>query len=307
MQPLTGTRRHYLRLSKLGRAALAATAIGFAALGAAPAGAAERQELRVCAYADSLPFSNRERQGFENKIAELVAGQLGAKLATTWWPRPEGLIRHALNSGLCDVVIGVPRELASVETTQPYYWSSYVFISRADRNLDISSIKDPRLKHLRIGVETISGDRFYTPPARMLTQAGIVDNLIGYSADEIGAKPPGRARIIADLARGTIDVAAIWGPVGGPFAQQSGIPLKVVPIGNYEMFSNRLAHFSLAAFQYDIAMGVRRGDDGLRRALDRAIAAKQPQITQLLRRFGVPLINPVRAVALATAPGGPAE
>ena len=147
----------------------------------------------------------------------------------------------------------------------------------------------------------------FTPPARMLTQAAIVDNLIGYPADENYAKPPGRARIIEDVARGTIDVAAIWGPVGGPFAQQSAIPLKIVPIGDYEMFSNRLAHFRLAAFQYDIAMGVRRGDDGLRRALDRAIAAKQPQITKLLRGFGVPLINPVRAVALAAAPSGPAE
>lgn len=105
------------------------------------------------------------------------------------------------------------------------------------------------------------------------------------------------------MARGAIDVAAVWGPVGGYFARQSPVPLRLTPIADYEMFSTRLSHFGLAAFQYDIAMGVRRGDEVLRRALDRVIADKEPQITALLRHFGVPVIVLTRVAARAGMPG----
>jgi mxaJ protein len=281
-------------------AALAAGAIGLAALAGPPARAAEQKPLRVCADPDNLPFSNSKGQGFENKLAALVADRLGEKLSYTWWPWQRGRMRRALRAGLCDVVIGVPGEIGGVAATRPYYWSSYVVVSRADRRLGIASIKDHRLRHLRIGVEEIHGNRFYTPPARILAEEGLADHLAAYPI-ESPANTGQRGRIIADVARGTIDVAALWGPVGGYFARQSRVPLRIVPIGDYEEFSTRKLHFGLAAFQFDIAMGVRPGDEALRRTLDRLIAREQPQITALLQRFGVPVVVPTRLAARAGA------
>lgn len=298
MRRLTDAQRSFVRRVT----AVAVAAIGLAALTGPPARAADRQPLRACADPDNLPFSNSKGQGFENRLAEYVAGQLGEKLSYTWWPWQRGRMRRALQAGLCDVVIGVPSEVKGIAVTRPYYWSSYVFVSRADHHLDIASIKDHRLRHLRIGVEEIHGNRFYTPPARILAESGLASRLIAYPIDA-----DRRARIIADVARGAIDVAAVWGPVGGYFARQSPVPLRITPIADYEMFSTRLSHFGLAAFQYDIAIGVRPGDEALRRALDRVIADRQPQITALLQSFGVPLINPVRTVALAAPRNGTAE
>jgi ABC-type amino acid transport substrate-binding protein len=197
-------------------------------------------------------------------------------------------------------VIGVPSEIGGVATTRPYYWSSYVFVSRADRRLDIASIKDHRLRHLRIGVEEIHGNRFYTPPARILAEEGLADRLMAYPI-EGPTNTSRRGHIIADVARRTIDVAAVWGPVGGYFAQRSAVPLKIVPIGDYEEFSTRRLHFGLAAFQFDIAMGVRPGDAALRHTLDRLIAREQPQIAALLQHFGVPVVVPTRLAARAGA------
>jgi mxaJ protein len=301
MRRLTDARRSFVRHLT----ALAVAAIGLAALIGAPAWAADRKPLRVCADPDNLPFSNSKGQGFENRLAEYVAGQFGDRLSYTWWPWQRGRPRRALQAGLCDVLIGVPSEIKGVAATRPYYWSSYVFVSRADRHLDVSSIKDDRLKSLRIGVEQIHGNRFYTPPAHKLAAAGLASHLVAYPIDGTGADR--RGRIIADVARGKIDVAAVWGPVGGYFARHSPVPLRITPIADYEMFSTRLPHFGLVAFQYDIAMGVRPGDEALRRMLDRIIADRQPQITALLRSFGVPLINPVRTVALAAPRNGTAE
>lgn len=284
-----------------GVAALAAAALGLA-LAAAPAPAAAQKSLRVCADPNNLPFSNAQGQGFENALAGFVAHQLGEKVAYTWWPWQRGRVRKALRAGLCDVVIGLPSEVGGIAATRPYYWSSYVFVSRADRHLAVNSIKDHKLRHLKIGVEEIHGNRFYTPPARMLADKGLADRLIPYPI--AGAR---RARIVEAVAKGDIDIAAVWGPVAGYFARHVPVPLTIVPIADYEMFSTRLIHFGLAAFQYDIAMGVRPGDEPLRRALDRVIAEHQPQITALLQQFGVPVINPIETVALGPHAGRTAE
>jgi mxaJ protein len=288
----------------MGRSALIGLAVGalsLAALAGPPARAAPQKALRVCADPDNLPFSNSKGQGFENKLAAFVAGRLGEKLSYTWWPWQRGRMRRALQAGSCDVVIGVPSEIGGVATTRPYYWSSYVFVSRADRRLDIASIKDHRLKLLRIGVEEVHGNRFYTPPARLLAEEGLAGRLMAYPI-ESSAGTGQRGHIIADVAQGKIDVAAVWGPVGGYFARHSAVPLKIVPIGDYEEFSTRKPHFGLAAFQFDIAMGVRPGERALRRTLDRLIAREQPQITAILQHFGVPMVVPTQLAARAGAP-----
>lgn len=244
-----------------------------------------RQEtLRICADPNNMPFSNENERGFENKLAKLVATALGQNISYTWWAQHRGFIRRTLKAGDCDVLIGVPKLLDMVETTRPYYGSSYVFVSRADRHLDIASIRDPRLRSLRIGIQLVGDNGFNTPPAHALAAQGITANVMGYTlyGDYGSANPP--AQIISAVANAEIDIAAAWGPLAGYFAKQSDIAMTVTPIENTE-------EFAPLTFQFDIAMGVRKGDHALRNQLDAVIARYQPMITEILRSYGVPLVN----------------
>jgi mxaJ protein len=251
---------------------------------AATAGSATINELRVCADPNNMPFSNRDHAGFENKIAELVAQKLGKTLSYTWWAQRRGFIRHTLKAGLCDVVIGVPAHYDLVENTRPYYRSTYVFVSQADRHLQLSSIEDPRLKQLTVGVHLIGDDGNNTPPAHALGNQGIVDNVRGYMIYGDYREPAPPARLIEAVEHGDIDVAAAWGPLAGYAAKTSRVPLNITPISGGERFAP-------LRFQFDIAMGVRKGNDVLRDQLDDFIVQNASEITALLKSFGVPLIE----------------
>ncbi len=258
------------------------------ALTTAPAAASD-SELHVCADPNNLPFSNSAGTGFENRLAAMVAEHLGQKLAYTWWAQRRGFIRNTLKAGRCDVVMGLPAGYDLVETTKPYYRSTYVFVTRRDRQLDLSSLLDPRLHDLAIGVHLIGDDGNNPPPAQALGQQGIVENVHGYSiyGDYREANPP--ARLIEAVESGKIDVAAAWGPLGGYFASGSPVPLTVTPIQDYESFAPQ-------QFQFAIAMGVRKGDHALRDQLNAFIDAHRSEIASLLRSFGVPLVEqPVTA------------
>lgn len=258
------------------------------ALTATPAAASDG-DLRVCADPNNLPFSNSAGAGFENRLAAMIAEHLGQKVAYTWWAQRRGFIRNTLKAGRCDVVMGVPAGYDLVETTRPYYRSTYVFVTRQDRQLDLSSLLDPRLHDLAIGVHLIGDDGSNPPPAQALGQQGIVDNVHGYSiyGDYREANPP--ARLIEAVESGKIDVAAAWGPLGGYFAKSSSVPLMVAPIQDYEGFAPQ-------QFQFAIAMGVRKGDHALRDRLNAFIDAHRSEIASLLRSFGVPLVEqPVTA------------
>src|SRR5262249_37704520 len=137
-------------------------------------------ELQVCADPNNLPFSDTQEQGFENKLATLVAAELGKTVSYTWWAQRRGFIRNTLKAKDCDVMIGVPVGYDLVEATRPYYRSTYVFVSRSDRDLDISSLTDERLRQLSIGVHLIGDDGSNTPPADALAHRGITGNVKGY-------------------------------------------------------------------------------------------------------------------------------
>jgi mxaJ protein len=267
-------------------APIVAIALG-AVLGAkaASAEAADRARdtLRVCADPNNLPFSNARGEGFENALAELVAGELGKTVSYTWWAQRRGFIRNTLNAGACDVIMGVP-QLDMIATTRPYYDSTYVFVSRKDRALDFSSIQAPELKTLRVGVHLIGDDGANTPPAHALGAQHIVDNVVGYMiyGDYREDSPP--ARLIEAVERGEVDVAAVWGPLAGYFAQRSPVPLKIVPITDTEAYRP-------LAFQFPIAMGVRKGDAALADQLNAVIQRRHDDIQALLKRYGVPLVH----------------
>jgi len=252
--------------------------------------------LRVCADPNNLPYSNERRDGFENKMAELFGKQLGQPVAYTWWAQRRGFIRKTLKAGECDVVMGLPKGLDTVETTRPYYRSTYVFVSRADRHLDVSSITDPRLRSLKIGVQLIGDDGFNTPPAHALALQGIIDNVVGYTVygDYREADPP--ARIVEAVERDDIDIAAVWGPQAGYFARRSPVELAVVPITG-------TARFAPLLFQFDIAIGVRKGDDRRREQFDLLISQNSLNIAQILVEYGVPMVAANRQHDSTNRPG----
>src|SRR5205807_2334710 len=159
-----------------------------------PCMAAEQRVLRVCADPNNMPFSNDRAEGFENKLAEMIAGKLGAKLQYTWWSERKSFIRNSLDQGRCDVVMGLPAALESITATHPYYRSTYVFVSRRDRKLDITSLDDPRLENWRIGIHVVGDD--YAPPAYVLARRGITANIVGFSLFGEYGEPNPPARII---------------------------------------------------------------------------------------------------------------
>jgi mxaJ protein len=253
-------------------------------LGTAAAAPEQVGELRVCADPNNMPFSNRAEQGFENRLAAMIAQQFGLQLSYTWWAQRRGFIRNTLKAGKCDVVIGVPDRFEMAETTKPYYRSTYVFVTRQDRHLDVASLLDPQLHRLKIGVHLIGDDGKNAPLAEALGEQGIVDNVRGYSiyGDYREANPP--ARLIEAVESGEIDVAAAWGPLGGYFAGRSPVELVVSPVQDGERFAPQ-------QFQFSISMGVRKGDHALRDRLNDFIDGHRPEISSLLRSYGVPLIE----------------
>jgi quinoprotein dehydrogenase-associated probable ABC transporter substrate-binding protein len=260
-----------------------AALVAVAAVGqrARVARAEARPTLRVCSDPNNLPFSNERREGFENRLAELIADDLGAKVEYTWWAQRRGFIRNTVNEGLCDVVMGVPASFELTAVTRPYYRSTYVFVYRRDAGIALRSFEDSALRSLRIGVQIVGDDYANTPPAHALANRGIVRNVRGYTVygDYRDANPP--ARIIEAVARGEIDVAIAWGPLAGYFARRQGVPLEIVPVSPQ-------VDLPFLPFVYDIAVGVKRGNDSLRVKLDDVLARRRLEIGRILEDYGVP-------------------
>jgi mxaJ protein len=249
--------------------------------------AAQARELRVCADPNNLPFSNRREEGFENKVARLVARELHARLEYVWWAQRRGNVRETLKAGLCDVIPGVASNLEMLATTRPYYRSAYVFVTRAADRLELRGFDDARLRTLTIGVQMVGDDFSNTPPAHALSRRGIVDNIRGYMLyGDYAQDTPSRA-IVDDVASGRLDVAVVWGPLAGYFARQrrSELHLQAVPLTDEPMLP----------MVFDISMGVRRDDRALRRELDEVLTRQAERIQVLLHEYGVPIVagNPI--------------
>jgi mxaJ protein len=239
--------------------------------------------LRVCADPNNLPFSNDRREGFENRITEILASELHRTIEYTWAPEWRGFIRKTLGAGRCDVVMGIPAESERVLTTRPYYTSTYVFLSRRDRDLRIRSLDDPRLHRLRIGIHFIGDDYVNPPPAHALARRHIVQNVVGYSIYGNYARPNPPSDLVRAVARGEVDLAIVWGPFAGYFGEREAVPMRIVPV------SPAVDPPGLR-YTFAIAAGVREGDTVLRARLDAALARRRPEIERILCRYGVPLV-----------------
>ncbi len=242
---------------------------------------AQTRELRVCADPNNLPFSNDKGEGFENKIVDIIAKDIKAKVTYTWWAQRRGFVRHTLYAEACDLWPGVAAQQEMLSPTQPYYRSTYVFVTRADRHLDIRSFDDPKLKSLKIGVEMIGYDAQNTPPAHALARRGIIQNVRGFSVLGDYRKPNPAADIVEAVAQGTVDVGIAWGPLAGYFASKAPVTLTVAPVQPQQDGIKFPMTFA-------ISMGIRRGDNSLAREIDRALIRNKPAIDAILATYHVP-------------------
>jgi quinoprotein dehydrogenase-associated probable ABC transporter substrate-binding protein len=272
----------------------------------AAAGASQRvwkegRTLRVCADPDNLPFSNRNGEGFDNRIAALLAQELGDSIAYVWWPQRRGFVRNTLRARDCDVLLGVPGGFDPVLETQPYYRSSYSLVYPSTRTPGLESLDDPRLRQLRIGVNLIGEDYTHTPPVHALLKRGISSNVTGFSTFYGEEHHPGE--IIDSLASGALDVAVVWGPLAGFFAKRSPVPLTIVPLPDDSV--------SGLPFAFDVGIGVRRADKELRSRLDTILDRRRADVERILGEYGVPRVaRPPSAQRLAGdagTPGAPAR
>lgn len=259
-------------------------ALPLAALLACGQAPVPQRELRVCADPNNLPFSNEAREGFENRLVDILGEELHARVTYVWHAQRRGNVRETLNEGLCDLIPGVGATLEMLATSRPYYRSTYVAVTRAGAGPEIASFDDPRLRDLRIGVQMVGDDFSNTPPAHALTRRGIVGNVRGYMIYGDYEDPAPQDDIVAAVASGEIDVAFVWGPVAGYFASRASVPLRVTPV------APRFDGPQLPMV-YDVSVGVRRADTALREEIDGALERRRADIASLLARYGVPLVT----------------
>jgi len=248
-------------------------------------------ELRICADPDNLPYSRSDGTGFENRIAEVVARAMDATPVYVWLPQGHGYVRKTLNAGVCDVIVGVPEGFDPVRTTRPYYRSMYVAVTRQP-DPRFGDFADPHLRDVTIGVQLVGDDLAATPPGHALAQHALIENVRGYTVYGDGRQGE---RMVRDLARGTIDVALIWGAQGGYFAGKAAVPLRVSPLAQPPDLPN-------VPFEYSIAMGVRKRDAALAAELDAALDRSRAAVDAILAEYRVPRTDvPSAASAAATA------
>ena len=244
--------------------------------------AAGTQPLRVCADPNNLPYSNSAGEGFENKVAQLVGNRLGRTVEYVWWPQQRpSFLRYTLLANRCDVVMGVGPGAARIQTTRPYYRSSFVFVARRGQQPAFHSMDDIRLRRMRIGVHVVGQDYSSVPPVKALADRGITGNIVGYSIYGDYSRQNPRAPLIDAVAHGDVDVAIVWGPLAGYFARTENTPLQITGIAPD-------ARDRLLPFSFDIAMGVRPADFALKDQLNGVIAKNGPEIQKILAGYGVP-------------------
>jgi mxaJ protein len=235
-------------------------------------------KLRVCADPDNMPFSNRKEEGLENAIAKVLAREMKAELEYFWWPHQRGLFKRTLKAGNCDVLLGVPTGLEEALLTKPYYRTSYVMAYRADKGLKVASLDDPQLKTLKVGVQN------NTPPWAAMGRREILDNVVEYTLFHDPGNPDRSGMpegMFQDMVNGKLDVAMMWGPMAGYFAQQN-------PKLKFERVA--LKDETRLPMAFDMAMGVPRGQAELKAKLEAAMEKAQPEIEGILKKFGVPML-----------------
>lgn len=236
-----------------------------------------RKVLRVCSDPANIPFSNTKGEGFENKIAEIVADELKIPLAYTWFPQAIGFVRRTLFAKRCDLIIGYAQGDELVLNTNHYYVSTYALVMRKDSDLvGVEKLSDPRLKGKRLGV--IAG----TPPSNIVAREGLMTKAKPYRLMVDRRYDSPNELMIKDIRSGEVDAGIMWGPNAGYFSRKGGGDLVVVPLIK-EGRSPRMT--------YRITMGVRQSDKAWKRQLNEIIKKRRHDIDAVLLEYGVPLVD----------------
>ena len=271
------------------RHAILLSALAISSAGAAPERAAiaapapTTRELTVCADPNNLPFSNKAEEGFENKIASLMARDMGAKLTYVWWAQRRGYARSTLNEEKCDLWPGVASGVDRIATSRPFYHSTYVFVTRKNAPLQGLTLDDERLRSLKIGVQMIGNDAMNTPPAHSLSRRGILDNVRGYMLYGNYETPNPPAAIIDAVAKGDVDIALVWGPLAGYFAAHSAVPLRLEHV-------TPVLDEAIWPMTYGISVGVNLRNPELLAEVERILDEEQPIIDAILSTYAVPVL-----------------
>ena len=253
--------------------------------------------LRVCADPHNLPGSNTAGEGFENKLAELLAQTWNSKLEYVWWAAPRGMMRM-LNGMYCDVMLEIPTGFDMAGVTRPYYRTAYVIVQRKDASHKITGLDDPALKTMRIGVHLFAADGENTPPAMALSAHGVVGNLIGYPTTYAGGQFHPEDIIKAIIAD-TIDVAIVWGPIAGYFTKQLGADLLLTPVADDTL--------TRIPFAYSMGFATRNREHEFRDSLQRFLDTKGPAIRNILEQYGIPMLPLSADSGQAGSPAGPGQ
>ncbi|NOV29506.1 methanol oxidation system protein MoxJ [Methylomonas sp. ZR1] len=258
---------------------------------------AEQPVLKVCTAENEMPYSNKNGEGFENKLAQYVAEQLGRKLETVSWTDPRYFIRDYLDKGLCDVVMGVDAGDPRLLTTAPYYRSGYVFISREKDGLDLQNWDSPALKQAqRIAFAPGS------PAETMLRAIGRYNDMFNYQQELAGFKSKRNQyvkydndKLVNEVASGKAEIAILWGPAAARYVKASATPLTMTVIPD----NAKRADGEKVGLHYSTAIGVRKDDSALLGQLNKIIKDGQDNIEALLEAEGIPLLDqPETAVSM---------
>ncbi len=241
-------------------------------------------EFKVCADQDNLPYSNSKMEGFENKIAEVLAKDLNKKLTYQFWYDRMGFLRNTLNAKKCDVVMGTTPDNDALRTSKPYYRSGHVFVYKKDSGYKITNWDSPDLKKARIGIVGQS------PATIPLDAHGLLPNARPYRMQRDLNLPP--SYLVDDLLKDEIDVAVLWGPIGGYYAKQSKVPLEVVLIPEYEEVNAKGKEY------WNISIGVRKADKERIALIQGALDRNQDKINQILDEYGIPHVPVVEGDSL---------
>jgi quinoprotein dehydrogenase-associated probable ABC transporter substrate-binding protein len=262
----------------------------FTALAQQPPTSDQDRVLRVCADPNNLPYSNRAGEGFENKIAELFARELGRTLEYTWFPQRMGFIRNTLrgrepnsNRYKCDLVLGVPVGFELASTTKPYYRSTYTLVYLRGKGLDSVTVPEDLLKLDPAKQKSLALGVFgQTPPADWLLKHHLFDHAVSYQTQSGDPEDYPGEIIEKDLIAGKVDAAFVWGPIAGYYAKRiTTAKVAVVPF----------ARDPEIQFDFSIAMGVRFGEREWKNTIDKLIEANRSGIQEILAAYNVPQLD----------------
>ena len=202
--------------------------------------------LRVCADPDNMPFSNEKGEGFENKLAMLIAEKLDSTLEYVWFSEASGYVPNTMGQDACDLVMGYAQGTGLIDDTNPYYYTSYVLLYREDdpKLAGVDRLSDPRLKNKRIGLVA------RTPPASILAMHGLVTNAKPFEMFAGESQAKAAADMVAEIAAGKLDAGLLWGPVGGYYARRSPVPLNVVPLVKESAGPSTIYGITMGAVSY---------------------------------------------------------